>query len=267
MASPLRGAQRKLKRQTSNAKGKLYSRIEVGRRVGDLSLARCFDSASSSLLSRRCACRPQLNSASMSSGNRKISRHLRASAWRLVTNQTGVGFLRDQDAAASCAKRGMSGSSRFFLPKHGIDGTVLAGKSVASREDSLTGLAGRFALRPDAQADAGDAPGDRRARVRACRTLARAATPTSPRWRPLEACGEAKIPFVVLDGQESARRNARRGSRHGEAMAEFRRTVPRAVRARNASAGELAQDGRSPSGWMGSRCQLTVIPMRAGRAT
>ena len=66
----------------------------------------------------------------------------------LVTNQTGV----DSSGTKTRLLLRKAGNVRLvalFSPEHGIDGTVLAGKYVASRKDSLTnrGVCGVYALR------------------------------------------------------------------------------------------------------------------------
>jgi uncharacterized protein YbbC (DUF1343 family) len=53
----------------------------------------------------------------------------------------------------------------LYTPEHGLSGMEKAGRYVRSRKDPQTGLPA-YALRPDAEADAGNVAWHRRARVR-----------------------------------------------------------------------------------------------------
>jgi uncharacterized protein YbbC (DUF1343 family) len=177
----------------------------------------------------------------------------------LVTNQTGV----DSSGIKTRLLLRKAGNVRLvalFSPEHGIDGTVLAGKYVASRKDSLTGLTVHSLYGPTRKPTP--------EMLRGIDVLVfdmqdigvRCYTYISTMAKCMEACGEQKIPFVVLDRPNPLGGLRVEGPGIEDRWRSFVGQMPIAF-VHGMTTGELARMTNA-SGWTGSRCQLTVIPMR-----
>ena len=177
----------------------------------------------------------------------------------LVTNQTGV------DSTGSKTRLLLHRAKNvrlvaLYSPEHGIDGTVPAGRYVASRKDSITGLVVHSLYGPTRKPTPDMLKGIDVLVFEMQDIGVRCYTYVSTMAKCMEACGEQRIPFVVLD-----RPNPLGGLRvEGPGMEERWRSfvgqfpVPFV---HGMTAGELARMSNL-RGWMGRRCQLTVVPMR-----
>jgi len=177
----------------------------------------------------------------------------------LVTNQTGV------DSSGTKTRILFRKAENFQLvalysPEHGIDGTVPAGKYVASRKDSATGLPGHSLYGPTRKPTP--------AMLRGVDVLvfdmqdigARSYTYVSTMAKCMEACGEERIPFVVLDRPNPLGGLRVEGPGIEEKWRSFVGQLP-VPYVHGMTVGELARMANA-RGWNGSRCSLSVIPMQ-----
>ncbi len=177
----------------------------------------------------------------------------------LVTNQTGV------DSRGVKTRLVMRHARNFrlvalFSPEHGLDGVELAGRYVASHRDSLTGLpvyslygptrkptpqmlAGLDVLVFDMQ-DIGS----------------RSYTYVSTMVKCMEAAGESRIPFVVLDRPNPLGGMRIEGPPIEARWISFVGQLP-VPYVHGMTVGELARMANG-MGWVRPRCALTVISMR-----
>ena len=177
----------------------------------------------------------------------------------LVTNQTGVDSHGTKTRMILKKAPGVK-LTALFSPEHGLDGTAQAGRYVASRKDGATGLtvyslygptrkptramlAGIDALVYDMQ-DIG------------CRSY----TYISTMAKCMEAAGEAGIEFIVLDRPNPLGGQRVEGPPMESSWISFVGIFP-VPYVHGMTAGELAQMANA-RGWTGSRCKLTVVPMR-----
>jgi uncharacterized protein YbbC (DUF1343 family) len=177
----------------------------------------------------------------------------------LVTNQTGV----SSDGTKTRLLLRRAGNLRLvalYSPEHGIDGTVPAGKYVASRRDSLTGLTVHSLYGPTRKPTP--------EMLRGIDVLVfdmqdigvRCYTYVSTMAKCMEACGEERISFMVLDRPNPLGGLRVEGPGIEERWRSFVGQMPVPF-VHGMTVGELAQMCNS-SRWMASRCQLQVIPMR-----
>lgn len=148
----------------------------------------------------------------------------------------------------------------LFTPEHGLDGTELAGRYVASRRDPVTGLIAHSLYGPT-----------RKPTPEMLRGLdvlvfdlqdigCRSYTYISTMGRCMEAAGENNVDFVVLD-----RPNPLGGSRIEGPLVEprwisFVGQFPTPY-VHGMTAGELARMANAKN-WIAGKCNLTVVPMR-----
>jgi uncharacterized protein YbbC (DUF1343 family) len=176
----------------------------------------------------------------------------------LITNQTGI----DSNGVRTRLLLKQAPNVRLvalFTPEHGLDGTELAGKYVASRKDPVTGLIAHSLYGPTRKPTP--------EMLRGIDVLVydmqdigvRSYTYVSTMGRCMEAAGEQGIKFMVLD-----RPNPLGGLRVEGPMIEQRWIsfvgqfpVPYV---HGLTAGELARMSNA-RGWMAAKCDLTVIPM------
>ena len=177
----------------------------------------------------------------------------------LVTNQTGTDAAGEHDRALLHHAPGVQ-LVALFTPEHGLEGTELAGKYVASRADPVTGLKayslygatrkptvimlrGIDALVFDLQ-DIGS----------------RSYTYLSTMGKCMQACAENKIEFIVLDRPDPLGGDRVEGPGVGPDGINFVAQFP-VPYVYGMTAGELARMINAKQ-WMGSPCKLTVVPMK-----
>ena len=184
---------------------------------------------------------------------------LRGKKVGLVTNQTGTD--KRGTPTRTILKRALNGNLvALFSPEHGIDGTVPAGRYVATRKDRLTGLTVHSLYGPTRKPSS--------AMLRGIDVLVydmqdigvRSYTYISTMAKCMEAAGEAGIEFVVLDRPNPLGGLRVEGPGIESRWISFVGIFP-VPYVHGMSVGELAQMANA-RGWAGSRCKLTVIPMR-----
>jgi len=177
----------------------------------------------------------------------------------LVTNQTGV------DSAGTKTRLILRKAPNvrlvaLYSPEHGIDGTVLAGKYVASRKDSLTGLPVHSLYGPTRKPTPAMLQGIDVMVYDMQDIGARSYTYVSTMAKCMEACGEANIPFVVLDRPNPLGGMRVEGPGIEDKWRSFVGQFP-VPYVHGMTVGELAKMANA-RGWIGSRCNLRVIPMQ-----
>ena len=182
----------------------------------------------------------------------------------LVTNQTGTDAAGERDRVLLQRAPGVQ-LAALFTPEHGLDGTELAGKYVASRKDPLTGLTayslygatrkptvimlrGIDALVFDLQ-DIGS----------------RSYTYLSTMGKCMQACAENHVEFIVLDRPDPLGGERVEGPGVGPGGINFTAQFP-VPYVYGLTAGELAKMINA-KGWMGGPCKLTVVPMKGWKRT
>jgi uncharacterized protein YbbC (DUF1343 family) len=177
----------------------------------------------------------------------------------LVTNQTGVSSDGAKTRVLLHKARNLQ-LVALYSPEHGIDGTVLAGKYVASRKDVLTGLTVHSLYGPTRKPTPEMLKGIDVLVYDMQDIGVRCYTYVSTMAKCLEACGEERIPFVVLDRPNPLGGLRIEGPGIEERWRSFVGQMPVPF-VHGMTVGELAQMCNSNQ-WMASRCQLKVIPMR-----
>lgn len=178
----------------------------------------------------------------------------------LVTNQTGVSA---SGAKTRVVLKKNVNLVALFSPEHGIDGTVGAGKYVASRKDSLTGLPVWSLYGPTRKPTP--------EMLRGIDVLVydmqdigvRSYTYVSTMAKCMEACGEAGIEFMVLDRPNPLGGDRVEGPMVEEKWRSFVGQLP-VPYIHGMTVGELANMANA-KGWTGKRCKLTVVPMQGWR--
>ena len=177
----------------------------------------------------------------------------------LVTNQTGV---NSHGAKTRVLLKNAPGVHlvALFTPEHGLDGTELAGKYVATRKDKLTGLtawslygptrkptpqmlAGLDALVFDMQ-DIGS----------------RSYTYVSTMVKCMEAAGEKGIEFIVLDRPNPLGGTRVEGPPIEAHWISFVGQIP-VPYVHGMTVGEIARMANG-AGWVQPKCNLKVVPMQ-----
>ncbi len=177
----------------------------------------------------------------------------------LVTNQTGVDSSGTKTRMIFHKAKNVQ-LVALYSPEHGIDGTALAGKYVATRKDPATGLTVHSLYGPTRKPTA--------EMLRGVDVLVydmqdigvRSYTYVSTMGRCMEACGEQKIPFMVLDRPNPLGGLRVEGPGIEDSWKSFVGQFP-VPYVHGLTAGELAKMANA-RGWMESRCQLTVVPMQ-----
>jgi uncharacterized protein YbbC (DUF1343 family) len=182
---------------------------------------------------------------------------LRGKRVGLVTNQTGI----DSDGNRT---RGLLAKHcnlvALYTPEHGLEGREKAGRYVKSRRDSVTGLTAYSLYGPTRKPTPGMLRGIDVLVFDIQDIGCRSYTYISTMGKCMEAAAENNINFMVLD-----RPNPLGGSRVEGPMVErswisFVGQYPIPY-VHGLTTGELAKmiNGK---GWLGVRCNLTVVPMR-----
>ena len=177
----------------------------------------------------------------------------------LVTNQTGV------DSAGTKTRVVLNRARNIHLvalysPEHGIDGTVGAGKYVTSRKDAATGLTVHSLYGPTRKPTPEMLKGIDVLVYDMQDIGVRSYTYVSTMAKCMEACGEQKIPFVVLDRPNPLGGQRVEGPGIEDRWKSFVGQLP-VPYLHGMTVGELAKMANA-HGWAGSRCQLTVVPMQ-----
>ena len=182
----------------------------------------------------------------------------------LVTNQTGV----DNSGTKTrlILKKALGPNLvALFSPEHGLEGTAPAGAYVASRKDSATDL-NVFSLH-------GPTRKPTPAMLKGIDTLVydmqdigvRSYTYVSTMAKCMEAAGESGIEFVVLDRPNPLGGERVEGPGIESRWLSFVGIFP-VPYLHGMTSGELAQMANA-RGWTGSKCKLTVVPMRGWSRT
>ncbi len=175
----------------------------------------------------------------------------------LVTNQTGVNSAGTKTRVV--LKKNVQ-LVALYSPEHGIDGTVGAGKYVASRRDSATGLVVHSLYGPTRKPTPEMLAGVEVLVYDMQDIGVRSYTYISTMAKCMEACGERGIEFVVLDRPNPLGGQRVEGPGIEEKWRSFVGIFPIPY-LHGMTAGELAQMANA-RGWAGARCKLTVVPMR-----
>ncbi len=174
----------------------------------------------------------------------------------LVTNQTGVNSAGTKTRVV--LKKNVK-LVMLFSPEHGIDGTVLAGKYVATRRDAMTGLEVCSLYGPTRKPTAEMLKGVDVLVYDMQDIGVRSYTYISTMVKCMEACGENGVEFVVLDRPNPLGGLRVEGPGIEERWRSFVGQLP-VPYLHGMTAGELAKMANA-KGWSGARCKLTVIPM------
>lgn len=175
----------------------------------------------------------------------------------LVTNQTGVNSAGTKTRIL--LKKNVQ-LVALYSPEHGIDGTVLAGKYVATRKDSATGLVVHSLYGPTRKPTPEMLAGVDVLVYDMQDIGVRSYTYISTMAKCMEACGERGIEFIVLDRPNPLGGERVEGPGIEEKWRSFVGIFP-VPYLHGMTAGELAQMANA-RGWSGPRCKLTVIPMQ-----
>lgn len=177
----------------------------------------------------------------------------------LVTNQTGANSSGKKTRIILKSAKNVS-LVALYSPEHGIDGTAPAGKYVATRKDSTTGLTVHSLYGPTRKPTAAMLKGVDVLVYDMQDIGVRSYTYISTMAKCMEAAGDAGIEFMVLDRPNPLGGNRVEGPGIEEKWRSFVGQFPTPY-IHGMTAGELAQMANA-KGWVGSRCKLTVIPMR-----
>ncbi len=177
----------------------------------------------------------------------------------LVTNQTGV----DSQGVKTRLLLRRAGNIRLvalFSPEHGLDGVEMAGRYVASRRDSLTGLPVYSLYGPTRKPSPQMLQGVDALVFDMQDIGSRSYTYVSTMVKCMEAAGEKGIPFIVLDRPNPLGGMRIEGPSIEPRWISFVGQLPIPY-VHGMTVGELARmaNGR---GWVQPRCNLTVISMR-----
>ncbi len=177
----------------------------------------------------------------------------------LITNQTGVNsqlvktrvILRKAGPVQLCA---------LFSPEHGLDGTELAGKYVASKKDPVTGLIVHSLYGPTRKPSPQMLKGLDVLVFDMQDIGCRSYTYISTMARCMEAAGEAGIDFMVLDRPNPLGGLRVEGPPIETRWISFIGQLP-VPYVHGMTVGELARMTNN-SGWTAARCKLHVVEMR-----
>ena len=184
---------------------------------------------------------------------------LRGKRVGLVTNQTGINSVGVRTRVILQHAPGVK-LVALYTPEHGIDGTELAGKYVASRRDRVTGLTA-YSLYGDTRKPT---PG----MLRGIDVLvydmqdigSRSYTYVSTMVKCMEAAGENGIEFVVLDRPNPLGGLRVEGPGIEDKWISFVGQLP-VPYVHGMTAGELARMANA-KGWVHPACKLKVVPMK-----
>jgi len=176
----------------------------------------------------------------------------------LVTNHTGIDSQGVKTRKILAHAPGVH-LVALFAPEHGLDGVVGAGKYVAAKKDSLTGLTCYSLYGPTRKPTP--------AMLRGLDVLvydmqdigSRSYTYISTMVKCMEAAGEAGIPFIVLDRPNPLGGQRVEGPGMEPQWISFVGQLP-VPYVHGMTAGELAQMANA-KGWVSPKCSLTVVKM------
>lgn len=177
----------------------------------------------------------------------------------LITNQTGVNSSGTKTRLILSRAKNVQ-LVALFTPEHGLDGTELAGKYVASRRDKLTGLTAHSLYGPTRKPTP--------AMLRGLDALVfdmqdigcRSYTYVSTMAKCMEAAGELGIEFIVLDRPNPLGGTRVEGPPMESQWISFVGQLP-VPYVHGMTVGELAKMANA-SGWIAARCRLTIIEMQ-----
>jgi len=177
----------------------------------------------------------------------------------LVTNQTGVSSSGVRTRVILQHAPGVK-LVALFTPEHGLDGTELAGKYVASRKDRVTGLTAYSLYGPNRKPTP--------AMLRGIDVLVydmqdigcRSYTYVSTMVKCMEAAGENGIEFVVLDRPNPLGGLRVEGPPMESKWISFVGQLP-VPYVHGMTVGELARMANA-KGWVKPGCKLQVVPMQ-----
>ena len=177
----------------------------------------------------------------------------------LITNQTGVNAAGRRTREILAKAPGVKLVS-LFTPEHGLDGKELAGKYVANRKDSLTGLTAHSLYGPTRKPTPD--------MLRGLDVLVydmqdigvRSYTYISTMAKCMEAAGEAGLEFMVLDRPNPLGGMRIEGPSVEPQWISFVGQLP-VPYVHGMTCGELARMLNDRQ-WMAARCRLTVVKMR-----
>ena len=177
----------------------------------------------------------------------------------LVTNHTGIDSNGTKTRKVLAKAPGVK-LVALFAPEHGLDGVVGAGKYVATKKDSLTGLPCHSLYGPTRKPTPAMLKGVDVLVYDMQDIGSRSYTYISTMAMCMEACGEAGVPFVVLDRPNPLGGHRVEGPAREERWKSFVSQLP-VPYVHGMTAGELAQMANS-KGWVQPKCNLTVVKMR-----
>jgi uncharacterized protein YbbC (DUF1343 family) len=175
----------------------------------------------------------------------------------LVTNQTGTSSGGTKTRVI--LKKNVN-LVALYSPEHGIDGTVGAGKYVASRKDSATGLTVHSLYGPTRKPTPAMLQGVDVLVYDMQDIGVRSYTYISTMAKCMEACGETGVEFMVLDRPNPLGGQRIEGPGIDAKWRSFVGQLPIPY-LHGMTAGELAKMANA-KGWTEKRCKLTVIPMQ-----
>ncbi|MBI4860790.1 MAG: DUF1343 domain-containing protein [Candidatus Riflebacteria bacterium] len=185
---------------------------------------------------------------------------LRGKRVGLVTNQTGVDGRGTRTRVV--LKRHVD-LVALYTPEHGLDGTELAGKYVATRRDPLTGLLAHSLYGPTRKPTPAMLKGVDVLVFDLQDIGCRCYTYISTMIKCMEAAGEARIPFVVLDRPNPLGGLRVEGPPMEARWISFIGQVPTPY-VPGLTAGEIARMANA-LGWASPRCDLRVVRMKGWR--
>jgi len=177
----------------------------------------------------------------------------------LVTNQTGISSSGERTRIILKNAPGMK-LVALFTPEHGLDGTELAGKYVASRRDRATGLIAHSLYGPTRKPTPQMLQGIDVLVYDMQDIGSRSYTYISTMVKCMEAAGESNIEFMVLDRPNPLGGIRVEGPPMEPEWISFVGQLP-VPYIHGMTAGELARMANT-LGWAQTRCKLTVIPMQ-----
>ncbi len=176
----------------------------------------------------------------------------------LITNHTGVDSSVRRTREILHKAKGFT-LAALYTPEHGLDGTELAGKYVSSRKDPLTGLTAHSLYGPTRKPSAEMLKGIDVLVYDMQDIGSRSYTYISTMARCMEAAGDHKIEFMVLDRPNPLGGNRVEGPMVEKKWISFVGQLPVPF-VHGMTAGELARM-LNDKGWMGSKCKLSVVRM------
>ena len=180
----------------------------------------------------------------------------------LVTNQTGTDSAGERDRVLLHRAPGVQ-LMALFSPEHGLDGTELAGKYVASHKDAVTGLIA-YSLYGGTRKPTALMLKGLDALVFDLQDIgSRSYTYLSTMGKCMQACAENKVEFIVLDRPNPLGGERVEGPGLGPGGTNFVAQFP-VPYVYGMTAGEMAKMINAKK-WMGAPCKLTVVPMKGWR--